>query len=471
MPTGSWLPTAPSLPTAPWLPIERASANDMGQRAAAAGEVPIQVGAALILGPGLDVERAMEALGERVRAVPRLRQRLVSAPFGCGRPVWVDDPGFRTPQHIVSRRGPDPGDDDALLRWATTKIGDPLPSDRPPWSATFLTGMTGGRTALVVVFDHVMADGLGGLALLVSLVDGAPPAAGVDGFPRPAPPGLALARDAAAARWRALGRWRSGLEQVRAAVAEVRPGLRTAPATSLNRPTGTRRSTALVSADLEAIRSTAHRYGGTVNDAVLAAATGALHRLLSSRGEAVDRLVVSIPVSARRPGAGPQLGNQVGVVPVDLPAAGDPRDRIAETARITRAGKAAAAERGSSAFIVGSLFRGLKALGLLRWVIDRQRLVNTLVTNVRGPDAPVHLAGTPVEAVIPLTVVTGNITVGFAVLSYLGRLTVVVNADSDACPDLDVLITALEEQVGLIEAGPGPGVRPAGTGDALATAP
>src|SRR6478609_2970764 len=79
----------------PAVPIERASAADLALMAMeSGGVVPEHLGAVLVLdaGPGSDVESARRALAERVRAVPRLRQRLVRVPAGCARPVWVDDP-------------------------------------------------------------------------------------------------------------------------------------------------------------------------------------------------------------------------------------------------------------------------------------------------------------------------------------------------------------------------------------------
>ena len=44
----------------------------------------------------------------------------------------------------------------------------------------FVTGLAPGRVALVIVLDHVLADGLGGLLALADLIDAAPPV--------PAPP-------------------------------------------------------------------------------------------------------------------------------------------------------------------------------------------------------------------------------------------------------------------------------------------
>ena len=50
----------------------------------------------------------------------------------------------------------------------------PLPRSRPLWSATFVTGLADGGTGLVIVMNHVLADGIGGLAVLAGLVDESP---------------------------------------------------------------------------------------------------------------------------------------------------------------------------------------------------------------------------------------------------------------------------------------------------------
>jgi WS/DGAT/MGAT family acyltransferase len=438
------------LPAPPEVVIERASPNDMMQRATDAGAAPTQVGAVIILGaePPLDLAIAREQLVARVAGVRRLRQRLISFGVGTGRPIWVDDAGFDPNHHLHTRSCPPPGDEAALLRCATDLVGTRLPDDRPPWAATIVTGLAGGRSALIVVFDHVLADGIGGLAVLANLVDGMPPAT-AEGFPRPAPSRRAVAVDAWSCRMAALGRWRTGLDHLRAALAEVKPGLReSAPRTSLNQPTGKRRATRIVQVDLDAVRATAHAQGGTVNDVVLAAVAGALRGLLLARGEDIDRLVVSIPISSRRAATADHLGNEVGVLPVTIPTTGDLAGRVAAIARITGAHKSSEQARGSSAAVVGPIFRALGSLHLVRPFIDHQRMINTLVTNLRGPEDRLSFAGTPITDVIPMSGVMGNVTVAFAVLSYAGTLTITINADPDACPDLDALAKLLGDALG-----------------------
>src|SRR6266542_2914287 len=150
------------------------------------------------------------------------------------------------------------------------------------------------------------------------------------------------------------------------------------------------------------------------------------------------------PSSTRR------LGNQVGVIPIEVPAAGDPVDRLPAIVRASRARKAA--PRGASAALLAPAFRFLARLGVLGRLIGRQRLVNTFVTNLPGPSHRLSFLGAPITEVIPVSGTTGNVTVAFAVLSYAGTLVVTLVADPDRCPDLPVLAVELQTQLDTLAA-------------------
>ena len=433
--------------------VDRASPGDLMQLAADVGPAPMHVGAVLVLGTGPDfsVPEARRLLGKRIRAVPRLRQRLRRAPPGCGRPFWADDPGFDLRHHVRQRSCPPSGDQQALLEVAAVVAGEPLPRSRPLWSATFVTGLADGGTGLVIIMNHVLADGIGGLAVLAQLMDdgpGLPPAAPeAGGFPVPAPRARAIAADAWAGRARCLTGLAGSARTIRQGLAELGGARlpRRLPPTSLNRPTGPHRRLDVVAADLAALRELGHACGGTVNDVILAAITGALRALLASRGEQLDLVTVSVPVSARQEATGSRLGNQVGAMPVALPVGGGLAARITKTAAITRQRKTAT--HGTSAVLLGPLLRLLAAARLLRWFTNRQRLVHTFATNLRGPERLLTFAGTPVQAVIPITSTTGNVTVTFAALSYAGTLLITVLSDPSRVPDVAVLTAALHHEL------------------------
>jgi diacylglycerol O-acyltransferase len=182
--------------------------------------LPQQFGAVLVLEPGEGFDAAVvtTALAERVCAVPSLRQRLVKVPPGCGRPLWVDDPRFSIDQHIEYVTCPSPGDEPALLDVAAELVMRRLPMDRPLWHASVVSGLAGDRVALILVAQHALADGIGGLAVLGAFVDGAPPTVQRP-FPIPPPSLGRLAADALLSRVRAV---RHIPEQIRDTVDQLR---------------------------------------------------------------------------------------------------------------------------------------------------------------------------------------------------------------------------------------------------------
>ena len=83
-------------------PVERASAADLAFLAMDTGTIPQQFAVILILDqPGdFNLYDLRQLVSGRIRALPRLRQRLIKVPPGCGRPVWVDDPDFHIDCHV-----------------------------------------------------------------------------------------------------------------------------------------------------------------------------------------------------------------------------------------------------------------------------------------------------------------------------------------------------------------------------------
>ena len=229
-------------------PIERASPNDVVTLATDRGPAPMNIGAVLIIDGGListsrPSGRFSKAVFQRVR---RLRQRLLKMPFGCGRPIWVDQPDFDLGRHLSqtvlpsspgASMDPDEASDERVLEIAADLVCTPLPRHQPLWAACWVTDLAHDRAALVLVMHHAMTDGVAGLAVLAALGDdGTIPV--IDPFPQPPPP----LRSVAAAAWRDRAaalttipsrlRGRQGLHEL--GIRARRPKL--AARTSLNRP-------------------------------------------------------------------------------------------------------------------------------------------------------------------------------------------------------------------------------------------
>lgn len=427
--------------------VDRIGPGDLVELVTDVGPVAMNVGAVLLLDaprPGApDLQRVLMT---RLSGIRRLRQVLVRTPWVLGRPYWHDEPRFDPAFHVTTVACPAPADRRALLALAVEAVTAPLPPSRPLWRAVVVTGLADGQAAVVLVLHHVLADGIGGLAVLARLVDEGRAEAEPDPGPDPGPVALDLVVDAARDRLGAPARLVAGLRAAHRGSTELgTTATGRAPACSLNSPTGPDRTVTTVGVPLAPVLAAARRHGATVNDALLVAVTGAMARVLSDRGEVVDSLVVSVPVSARTTASTADLGNRVGVMPVRVALRGSAAQRMALVAQSTRSRRGASP--GASAVLVGPAFRTLAAVGAFRWFVDRQRLVNTFLTNLRGPAERLTLAGRTLVGIDPVTVTAGNVGVAFAAFSYAGTLSVTVIADPSVVPEVEALTTALATEL------------------------
>jgi WS/DGAT/MGAT family acyltransferase len=449
--------------------------------------VPIHVGAVatfeaapLLDGSGrLRLAELREHIAGRLDALPRLRRRLASVPFDLDRPRWVDDPDFDIAHHVGEVRLPSPGDDAALRRVAGDLQGQMLPRDRPLWDLHFVTGLSGDRVGLVERIHHALVDGVSGVELATLLLDLDPDAPAPPPPPRwsPAPPPDPLSLFAAGLRDRLADPVRAAgalaglaLHPARAAQAAgtVARGLGTmvdqgllAPRTSLNAPLAGGRTLAWVRARLDDVRAAGRAVEASVNDVVLTAVAGGLRWLFLERGERLPPdlvLKVLVPVSLHGADEHGTLGNRVSAVYAPLPVGiGDPQARLAAVAASMRRLKAQ--PEADSMGLVLDAANGVPA-GVARLIaraVDHQRFVNLVVTNVPGPPVPLFACGARMLEAFPVVPLDANMTVGVAVLSYDGTLTISLTADDLMCPDVDVFAAGIERslaQLGVAAAEP-----------------
>jgi WS/DGAT/MGAT family acyltransferase len=200
--------------------------------------------------------------------------------------------------------------------------------------------------------------------------------------------------------------------------------------------------------ELEAVKATGHATGTTVNDVILAAVTGALHRWLAERDGVVDEIRAMVPFNLR-PLDQPlpaELGNRFGLVYLPLPVGiADPQKRLREVHRHMEAIKHSP-EAAVSYGILGLI--GMTPLPV------EQRLINiftpkvtAVMTNVPGPRQPVYFAGTPVAGALGWVPASGEIGMGLSIFSYDGGVTVGIQAATALIPDADGIIASFEQEL------------------------
>jgi WS/DGAT/MGAT family acyltransferase len=396
--------------------------------------------------PGLDEARRL--IERRLASVPELRQRIHRPGLLAGRPLWVDDPGFRIERHVTEVRLRPPGDETILLAVAEQLLTAPLDRRHPLWHIWFVRGLADGRTAAVIALHHALADGLAAIRLLASLLDtsGPPPAGHPAWTPQPAPTWSALAADNVRQRWTT---WRRSAHRpdpgrlaamVRGAWVTGRHAWPTSR-TSLTAPVSGRRVVIPLRLDLTTARSVAHERGVTINDLVLGLVTGGVRALLRSRGEATESVAIhaAVPVSQRSPEQIDDAGNRVGTSVVRLDLSGtDPVSTLdavhAETVEVKRSQPPAAGQ---------AVMAWLARSGVARLLTRHQRLTDIAVSNIVGPSTPIRLLGAPVIDIVPLGALAGNLALSVLVLSYAGRLIIAVQADPVHFPDLRVVVDGM----------------------------
>ena len=423
--------------------------------------------------PPPELSELLDLVASKLHHIPRYRQRVRSVPLDLGRPVWADDPHFELGYHVRHTALPAPGDDAAFRTLVGRLMSQPLDRSRPLWETWLVEGLEGGRWALVFKVHHCMVDGIAGVGLLAQLLDLEPHPdreEPVPWTPEREPPGALKVLDAWQGAVRDLAGTVAGvpraLTKPEAAVQGVldtaRGLLRTATSLALATPRslggeiGPHRTWAHSEASLADVKAVRRRFGGTVNDVVLAAVSGGYRALLESRGEDADDTVVRslVPVSTRHEDQRGVTTNHVSMMLYELPVhVADPVERLELV--IEQLGELKAShmvEAGDAVTRLGDLAPPMLMSGISRLVVRAmhrlpQRSVNTVTTNVPGPQFPLYCLGRRMTAYWPYVPITRGVRVGTAILSYDGVLSFGVTGDRATAPDVDVLARATTAEI------------------------
>jgi diacylglycerol O-acyltransferase len=450
--------------------VQRLSALDAAILDSETATQPLSVLGVLIPEPRgdepLGFRRVHERISERHVLVPQLHRRLQRLPLGY--PGWVDQ-GHADIDHHLHHAVLDGRDDEDRQFGALVGniAGQVLPRDRPLWEAWYVDGLTGGREAVVAKIHHCAVDGVAGIGAVAAFFDlepDPPPMPVPAQAAEPSPHVGALARAAlTGAR-----QWTTGIGLGTTQVARAsRTLLRSlsdgatlpfsGPRLSINGALTSRRVAAFTTVSLDDIKRVRRPLGVTVNDVVLAICAGALRDFLAPRDGVPDRsLVAAMPAAEQSlgdDGSGNHFAAMFCAIPVDVP---DPLERVLAVQRSATTAKAQHQELGEG--LVGNL-AGLVPPGLL-WagmrlaslgrVADRlPPLANVVISNVRGPEFPLFVAGAKLGHLYPLGPLFEGVGLNITVTSYRDE----VAFGFLACPDLvdDVAVLASTVPAALAE--------------------
>jgi diacylglycerol O-acyltransferase / wax synthase len=447
--------------------MDRMSPQDASFLHVESATSPMHIGSVAIFdGPPPSYEDFEGMVAGKLPLVPRYRQKVRFVPLQLGRPLWVDDPHFNLGYHLRHTALASPGGDRELRNLVGRVMAQQLDRGKPLWEMWMVEGLENGHWALVSKVHHCMVDGVSGTDLLAVVLDAEP---------EPAPPladtwraetepsNARLVRDAlvdlAASPYEQLRAARASTRAPRQAlsqVGEVARGLRAwagvvrpTPVSTLNGPIGPHRRWDWARTTLADVKTVRRGLGGTVNDVVLTVLTRGFRDLLIARDEDVEGRVVRtlVPVSVRTPGERGTYNNRVSAMIAELPVGlADPIERLeairAQMDGLKESKQAVAGEVLTS--LSGFAPSLLLALGTRVAMRIPQRNVNTVTTNVPGPQQQLFACGRPMIEAFPFVPLASSVRIGVAIFSYNGMLNYGVTGDYDTAPDISVLTSGVE---------------------------
>jgi WS/DGAT/MGAT family acyltransferase len=412
----------------------------------------------------LDLRKVRRIVAARFLAFPRFGQCAVQDAVGAW---WESPEHFDINAHVERVALPGAGGKIELENLVSELAATPLDPARPLWHFLVVENYLGG-SALVTRIHHCYADGIALIRVMLSLTDGTaegsleakPPAfvpVAAEGggdilaqILKPISGAIDGARALAASPARAGAALQAYAAQGRDLATEV------ARIALMGRDTETRFKGPLGMAKRAAwadplpladVKAVGKALNCSINDVLLSLAAGALRDYLADQGDPVDgvQIRVIVPVNLRPIEEGHKLGNQFGLVFLELPlAVAHPLERLYEIRRRMRELK------GSYQPMIA--YALLSAVGMgPRALQDQVTQVlganaSAVVTNVPGPQQPLFLAGRRITELNFWVPQSGGIGMGISILSYDGGIQFGVVTDAGLVPDPERIVNRFKDE-------------------------
>jgi diacylglycerol O-acyltransferase len=405
-----------------------------------------------------------ETTATRFLMFDRFRQRVVPQLSGA---AWERDPDFDIDRHVVAVPPGTVRGKKGLQRLVGELATTSLDPDHPLWRMDLVPRYRGG-SALIMRIHHCYADGIALIQVLLAMTDAsadagtsssAPAATTPDAdrglmmaFARPlekaAEASLRMTRELWVGSMHALRDPLGALDLAAAGADTLGELVKTvakpadAPTRFHRRLSGVKHVAWAEPMPLDEIKRLGKALGCTVNDVLIACATGALRAYLVAQGDEVEGLEfrAEVPVNLRPPGEDfTRLGNRFGLVLLDLPVGvANPFERLFEVRRRMNALKHS--RQPIAAYLM------LNAMGRLPATVERPMLqffttkATTVMTNVPGPRERLYFAGAELSQLLFWVPQAGHVGIGVSILSYRGTVQIGVIADDNLMPDPDDVV-------------------------------
>ena len=135
--------------------------------------MPLNVACVCVFDGDIAFEACVQFIESKLPLIPRYLKRLVAPPLNIGLPSWEYDSTFEIRNHVrevTLKRGTET----ELKALAGKILSTVMDRQHPLWDLTFVHGLKGNRTGLILRLHHCLADGIAGVGIINVLMDASP---------------------------------------------------------------------------------------------------------------------------------------------------------------------------------------------------------------------------------------------------------------------------------------------------------
>ena len=412
---------------------------------------------AIFDGPEPGFDEFVELVADRVRLVPRYRQRLREVPLDLERPVWVDDPTFSIDFHVRHTALPKRKGRDPFNAFISRVLSQRLDRGKPLWELWLVSGLPKKQWALVSKAHYSIIDGVSGTDILGLLADNVEVPSGIGhAMVQPLPTDVQLLTKAAT------DLLFDPVESFRAAKSIASRPLRLAQSLTsglfdladpngLGRAIGPHRKWQSAKVPLDDLRNVRAKHDCSTTDAILASIGSGIRRYLVETGKPVPATIdIVIPLSVGAASGG--LSGQVTTLSAQLPlGTKSASDRLAmiheQTSKGARESGALAGRmlRRQENFVAPSIL----AQGVRSTMLEtrNRRMPDMVAINVPGPVDTISVLGKPMVETYPVIPLPGRVQIAVAAMSLGDMVYFGITGDFDSVKGLHHIADGISNAV------------------------
>lgn len=409
-------------------------------------------------GPEPSFDDLIERVADRVRLVPRYRQRLMEVPFDIERPVWVDDPNFSIDFHVRHTALPSRKSRDPFNAFISRVLSQRLDRGKPLWELWLVSRLPKKQWAIVSKAHYSIIDGVSGTDVLGLLADDVVAHETVGRrMPTPLPGTSKLITDAVT------DLLFDPIETARAAYSVATKPLRLAQSVAssildagdpnaLGQAVGPHRKWQSAAVSLNDLRAVRDAHGCSTTDVILACVGGGVRNYLNENGKPLPKsidVVVPLAVGAASGGLSGQVTTLTATLPIGEP---DPSTRLALIHAQTSSGAAATGAiagrvlRRQENFVAPSILgQGVRSTML---EARGRRRADTVAINVPGPEKTIEVLGYPMVETYPVIPLANGVRMAMAAMSLEDTVYFGITADFDSTTGLRHASAGVSNTVG-----------------------